>query len=132
MLSFVPCLILKREILISWLSWKLAKSALDVRPILLHSLSTVETPPTATSLQRPFFWWTVHTFTIVSTSLKRPPLYNGHFLCFYTLINSFMPALTIGIVRYCFYLTIFYSEKFSTWVWRLPFAVNVNLNLSIF
>ena len=25
---------------------------------------------------------------------------------------------------------VFYSEKFSTWVWRLPFAVNVNLNLS--
>ena len=41
-----------------------------------------------------------------------------------------MPVLTIGIVRDCFYLLIFYSEKFSTWVWRLPFAVNVNLNLS--
>ena len=50
--------------------------------------------------------------------------------CFYTKISSFMPVLTIGIVRDCFYLLIFYSAKFSTWVWRLPFAVNVNLNLS--
>ena len=41
-----------------------------------------------------------------------------------------MPVLTIGIVRDCFYLHIFYSEKFSTLVCRLPFAVNVNLNLS--
>ena len=47
----------------------------------------------------------------------------------YTKISSFMPVLTIGIVRDCFYLLIFYSEKFSTWVWRLPFAVNGNLNL---
>ena len=29
-----------------------------------------------------------------------------------------------------FYLLIFYSEKFSTDVCRLPYAVNVNLNLS--
>ena len=42
-----------------------------------------------------------------------------------------MPVFTLGIVRDCFYLLIFYFEKFSTWVWRLPFAVNVNLNLSI-
>ena len=42
-----------------------------------------------------------------------------------------MPVLTTAIVRDCFYLFIFYSEKFSTRVWRLPFAVNVNLNLSI-
>ena len=52
-------------------------------------------------------------------------------LCwFYTKISSFMPVLTIGVVRDCFYLLIFYSEKFSTWVWRLPFAVNENLSLS--
>ena len=30
----------------------------------------------------------------------------------------------------CFYLLIFYFEKFSTWVWRLPFAVYVMLKLS--
>ena len=36
-----------------FLTQKLAKSALEVRPILLHSLSTVETPVTATSLQWP-------------------------------------------------------------------------------
>ena len=51
--------------------------------------------------------------------------------CFYTKIRSFVSVLTIGIVRGCFYLLIFYSEKFSTLVWRLPFAVNVNLNLFI-
>ena len=49
---------------------------------------------------------------------------------FYTKRSSFIPVLTIWIFRDCFYLLIFYSEKFSTWVWRLPFAVNVNLNLS--
>ena len=49
--------------------------------------------------------------------------------CLCTKISSFMPVLTIGIVRHCFYLLNFYSEKFSTWVWRLPFAVKVNLNL---
>ena len=43
-----------------------------------------------------------------------------------------MPVLTIGIVQDCFYLlNIFYSEKFSTWLWRLPFLVNENRNLSI-
>ena len=39
-----------------------------------------------------------------------------------------MPVLTIGIVRDCFYLLIFYSEKSPR---SLPFPVNVNLNLSI-
>ena len=41
-----------------------------------------------------------------------------------------MPVLSTRIVLDCFYLLIFYSEKFSTDVWRLPYAVNVNLNLS--
>ena len=30
---------------------------------------------------------------------------------------------SIRIVLSCFYLLIFYFEKFSTWIWRLPFAV---------
>ena len=42
-----------------------------------------------------------------------------------------MPVLSTRIVLDCFYLLIFYSEKFSTDVRRLPYAVNVNLNLSI-
>ena len=47
-----------------------------------------------------------------------------------------MLVLTIGIVRNRFYLFIFYSEKFSTSVWRLLFAVNadgllVNANLNL-
>ena len=42
-----------------------------------------------------------------------------------------MPVLSKRIVLDCFYLLIFYFEKFSTDVWRLPCAVNVNLNLSI-
>ena len=41
-----------------------------------------------------------------------------------------MPALSIRIALDCFYLLIFYSEKFSTDVCLLPYAVNVNLNLS--
>ena len=61
---------------------------------------------------------------------KFSPYFSFTLYCFYTKISSFMPVSTIGIVRDCFYLLIFYSEKFSTWVWRLPFAVNVNLNLS--
>ena len=39
--------------------------------------------------------------------------------CFFSKISSFVPVLTIGVVRDCFYLLIFYSEKFSTWVWLL-------------
>ena len=42
-----------------------------------------------------------------------------------------MTVLSTRIVLDCFYLLIFYSEKFSTDVCRLPYAVNVNLNLSI-
>ena len=41
-----------------------------------------------------------------------------------------MPVLSTRIVLDCFYLLIFYSEKFSTDVCRLQYAVNVNLNLS--
>ena len=41
-----------------------------------------------------------------------------------------MPVLSTRIVLDCFYLLIFYSEKFSTDDCRLPYAVNVNLNLS--
>ena len=43
-----------------------------------------------------------------------------------------MPVLSTRIVLDCFYLLIFYLEKFSTDVCRLPYAVNVNLNLSNF
>lgn len=41
---------------------------------------TVEPPLTATSLQRPSFlsWWTAHKFTLILTSLQRPPLHNGN------------------------------------------------------
>ena len=42
-----------------------------------------------------------------------------------------MPVLSKRIVLNCFYLLIFYFDKFSTDVCRLPYAVNVNLNLSI-
>ena len=41
-----------------------------------------------------------------------------------------MPVLSTRIVLDCFYLLIFYFEKFSTDVCRLLCAVNVNLNLS--
>ena len=42
-----------------------------------------------------------------------------------------MPVLSIRIVLDSFFLLIFYSEKFSTHVCRLPYSANVNLNLSI-
>ena len=61
---------------------------------------------------------------------KFSPYFPFALYCLYTKISSFMPVLTIGIVRVCFYLLISYSEKFSTWDWRLPSAVKVNLNLS--
>ena len=38
--------------------------------------------------------------------------------------------LSIRIVLSCVYLLFFYFEKFSTWIWRLPFAVYVKLKLS--
>ena len=62
---------------------------------------------------------------------KFSPYFSFTVYCFYTKISSFMPVLSIRIALDCFYLLIFYSEKFSTAVCRLPYAVNVNLNLSI-
>ena len=38
--------------------------------------------------------------------------------------------LSIRIVPSSFHLLIFYFEKFSTWIWRLPFAVYVKLKVS--
>ena len=45
---------------------------------------------------------------------KFPPYFPFTLYCFHKKISSFMSVLTIGIVRDCFYLLIFYSEKFST------------------
>ena len=61
---------------------------------------------------------------------KSSPYFAFTVYCFYTKITSLMPVLSTRIVLDCFYLLIFYSEKFSTDVCRLPYAVNVNLNLS--
>ena len=33
---------------------------------------------------------------------------------------------SIRIVLSCFYLLIFYFEKFSTWIWRLPYKWSLN------
>ena len=41
-----------------------------------------------------------------------------------------MPVLSVRIVLDCFFLLIFYSEKFSTHVCRLRYTANENLNLS--
>ena len=41
-----------------------------------------------------------------------------------------MPVLSIRIVLDSFYPLIFCCEKFSTSISRLPFAINVILNLS--
>ena len=47
------------------------------------------------------------------------------------LVVYYAIFLSTRIVVSWFYLLIFYFEKFSTWIWRLPFAVYVKLNLSI-
>ena len=60
------------------------------------------------------------------------PLFSVYCLLLLHKISSFTPALSIRIALDCFYLLIFFSEKFSTDVCRLPYAVNVNLNLSNF
>ena len=52
-----------------------------------------------------------------------------HYFC--TKISSFTRVLSIRFVLGCFYLLTFYFAKFSTWIWRLPFAVKVTLNLSL-
>ena len=53
----------------------------SMHQLSVHNITTVESPLTATSLQRPgFFVPTVHQyihFTLIETSLQRPPLYNG-------------------------------------------------------
>ena len=46
------------------------------------------------------------------------------------LFSSFTQFFIHKIGLSCFYLFIFYFEKFSTWIWHLPFAVYVRLNLS--
>ena len=38
--------------------------------------------------------------------------------------------LSMRIVLSCFYVLIFYFEKFSAWIWRLSFAVYAKLKLS--
>ena len=45
--------------------------------------------------------------------------------CIFTNISSFMPSSS---VLNCFYLLVSKFEKLTTWIWRLPFAVNVILN----
>ena len=50
---------------------------------------------------------------------------------FYKKVNCFTPVLSIRIALSCFYLLSCF-EIFSTRIWRLPFAVNVTLKLSIF
>ena len=48
---------------------------------------------------------------------------------FITNISSFPPVLSKRIVLDCIYLLSFYFKNFSTSIWRLPFPVNVTLNL---
>ena len=47
----------------------------------------------------------------------------------YTKIGRFTPILSIRIVLLCFYLLISHFENFSTWISRLPFALNAMLDL---
>ena len=52
------------------------------------------------------------------------------FYNFYSKISSFAPILSIRIELDSFCLLIFCFEKYSTWIWRLQFAVDVICNLS--
>ena len=49
----------------------------------------------------------------------------------YTEIGRFTPILSITIVLSCFYPLISQFENFSTWISRLPFAVNTMLIFSL-
>ena len=53
---------------------------------------------------------------------------------FYTYISGWISGFTQFFIHEnfvsCFYLLIFYFEKFSTGIWRLPFAIYVKLKLS--
>ena len=67
------------DIVVVFLKWKINEFTLKVRNDI-----TVGPPLTATSLRRPFFGGeggggAVHVFTLLSTSLQRPPLYDGQF-----------------------------------------------------
>ena len=46
-------------------------------------------------------------------------------------LSFLTPVLSARIVLDGFYVLFSCSEKFSTYIWRLPFVVNVTLNLSI-
>ena len=48
----------------------------------------------------------------------------------YTKISKFTPILSIRIVLSFFYSLLSHFENVSTWISRLPFAVNAMLNLS--
>ena len=54
---------------------------------------------------------------------KFSPYFLFTFYFLYTKISSFMPVFSIRIILDCFYLLIFYSEKFSIWIWCVPFTV---------
>ena len=40
--------------------------------------------------------------------------------------NKLVVSRNFRIVLSCFYLFIFYVEKFSTWIWRLPYTWSLN------
>ena len=48
----------------------------------------------------------------------------------YAKIGRFTPILSVRIVSSYFYLHITHVKNFSTWISRLPFAVNAMLNFS--
>ena len=128
------------SVLLIWI-----KHLLLFRNTIEPPLTTTSTqrPPTATSLQWFFFSWrirsihwilfqplynghffswrTVHTLNLVSTSLQRPPLFNGHFspcgqsiywlLC-QPLYNGHLSTMATLLYRYWWDTRIFpYTKK---------------------
>ena len=80
--------------------------------------TSLQWPPAVTPLQRPFFFLadTVDTLNLVSTSLQRPSVYNGHFLlsprqrCSTVLRNNSL-LLESNDRPHCFFF--FYYQKLS-------------------
>ena len=66
---------------------------------------------------------------ICNTWLSFPFTYRLLFISSTHKLVASRNFLSIRIVLSCFYLLIFYFEKFSTCIWRLPFTVYVKLKL---
>ena len=99
----------------SWCFWRFFSEYIYIYIYILEGLSIAFTANDKRDLYR---------VTKFSIYLSFTVHYN------YTKIGRFTPILSIRIVLLCFYLLISHFENFSTWISRLPFALNAMLDLS--